>query len=225
MAILTGGQLLLAAFTLCGLLLTIILSLRSNRQTDELIDSESRFQRQQLRAYLSIAKWSAERDGNKVCVSTHITNRGQTPAKNVKVRRLADIRIGMPNTYDWTDIPEHLGDPLFFGIVDPAQELKPSVTSKALNPSDWLGIGTKKFRIAAQIEITYEDIFGGKYVRRAHMTFTESALDKQYPPPSGNDEDVLIDLNTTKPRLGLLDELKKTFSNSDNLSPKANSDH
>ncbi|GEM_PF-2868133 len=150
------------------------------------------FGRLQLRAYIAIEKFTARFEthplglpGPFIRVGATVRNCGQTPAENVKITvqviYVESTERDLPWPTSGASKSEHRG------IIQPNGRMGPSFGSLYLQDQvDRLEAQTACLHLA--ICVTYQDVFGAEYERRASYAVTGKDVFKQYPTTNGNDE-------------------------------------
>lgn len=147
----------------------------------------------QLKAYLDLCGWTVEAFDDGPNVTVNVTNRGQTPAKNVDIIVACEIMTPYERDPQWKEIPEVHRLQIVNSLV-PNASLRPGHTFEPFTPDQKAQFAEGSVGFWLRAVVTYEDVFGGKFRKRFSAVFTGTEGQRSRMSRYGNDE---IELPTT----------------------------
>ncbi len=197
---LTLFQVLIAAAGTAVLVWTIAqanqsmkLSAASLDQNGKMLALTQRHAEIQLKAYLDLSEWSVEDFDAGPNVMVRVTNRGQTPAKNVDIIVACEFMPFAEIDPQWKEIPEVERLQIVNSLV-PTASVFPGHTFPMLADADKEAFAAGSAGFWLRGVITYEDVFGGKYRKRFSAVFSGARAGRSRLSRFGNDE---VELPTT----------------------------
>lgn len=150
------------------------------------------FLKAQLRSYISIEDFVVVNEDeleegrkNFWRVRATVRNRGNTPAENVRISFQVDYMEGFSKNTPWPQADrtgvEHRG------IIQAGGQMRPGV-GREYSDDKIRKLWNQTAALHVTSQVTYVDVFGREYERRASYLITGKDLFKQTPTDGGNDE-------------------------------------